>query len=804
MGEHSLTDTVKNSRILRLHVSISGMLAVVFEFIDSLPIPMVLTSTMWRAFLFVAVLTLVLAVPCRSLAQGVTVVEPDVGEGITLTFPENTPLKTLVAYVVERLGLNIVYDESQVNQLITLYTPTPVPETALLDLLESVLRSKGLALEDAGVSGLMRIVTAPEMASTAEIALDDGSPSSGALTRVFHLKHAQTERIMPAIMPLLSRPGGQAAALPDERLLIVTDFASNIRRLGQLIEKIDRPKAEVVLRSVPVRYGEAQNLVNLLVPTLRTADMITGDALPQSPGLFAIADQRTNTLVLAGTAEQMEGALELVRSLDAPDRMERRVYEPLVLSADRLDTLIKQTLGPVTAKRDYRGAADTQNDLLVVTASADVHDQIDLMLEAMLEALPEVDMNPVRFYRLKHTIATDVLSTIRSLEGTEGFSLVEVEQTEEAGSPDTLVPIYGQTTNPVETQVQGRTEVELTSPASEEGVVQPSSAPVDDLESMVQSYTEGGGQPLVAADKNTNSIIVIGSPAQQRVYAAIIEQLDQRRPQVLIETTIVTLDTSDDFTFGVEIGLSQAFGGDGRIISFSSFGIADVDPLTGGLLPTLAPGGTFALLAPDVADVVVRALANNNRSRLVSMPRILVNDNEEGMLDSLSLEPYAVTVVTDTSTTTTAGGPAEAGTTIAVTPHISEDDYLQLQYEVELSSFTSEARPNLPPPSQENKVSSMVTVPDGYTIVVGGLNRQESMEQIQKVPWLGDIPWAGNLFKRTDTDDRNQTLFVFIRPTILRHDDFRDLKYLSDLDRDTAGVPGNYPESEPLLMVPAQ
>lgn len=87
--------------------------------------------------------------------------------------------------------------------------------------------------------------------------------------------------------------------------------------------------------------------------------------------------------ILAGTGGRVEEALELIRQLDTAENLERRVYQPTVLSADRLDALIKQTLGPVVSKRDYRGAVDTENDLLIVTAPGDVHDQIDLMLAAM-------------------------------------------------------------------------------------------------------------------------------------------------------------------------------------------------------------------------------------------------------------------------------------------------------------------------------------------------------------------------------------------------------------------------------------
>ena len=68
------------------------------------------------------------------------------------------------------------------------------------------------------------------------------------------------------------------------------------------------------------------------------------------------------------------------------------------------------------------------------------------------------------------------------------------------------------------------------------------------------------------------------------------------------------------------------------------------------------------------------------------------------------------------------GGQAQAGTTISVEPHISEGDYLQLNYSVELSNFTGAAQAGLPPPSEKNAVDSTVTIPDGYTIVVGGLS----------------------------------------------------------------------------------
>src|SRR5439155_12724195 len=168
---------------------------------------------------------------------------------------------------------------------------------------------------------------------------------------------------------------------------------------------------------------------------------------------------------------------------------------------------------------------------------------------------------------------------------------------------------------------------------------------------------------------------------------------------------------------------------------------------TGRLTPVSATGGTVAVLSPGIADVVIRALQTKSRARLVSAPQLLVNDNGKGKLQSVSQEPFAE--ILDTSTTqprTGLGGLAQAGTTISVEPHISEDDYLQLAYSIELSSFTGTGRSGLPPPSQKNSVDSTVTVPDGNTIVVGGLRVKNFRQQKDTLPFIGAIPFAEFLF----------------------------------------------------------
>ena len=94
----------------------------------------------------------------------------------------------------------------------------------------------------------------------------------------------------------------------------------------------------------------------------------------------------------------------------------------------------------------------------------------------------------------------------------------------------------------------------------------------------------------------------------------------------------------------------------------------------------------------------------------------------------------------------------------------------------------------MPPPRQSNVVESEVTVPDGSTIVVGGINRQDAAETVSRIPILGQIPILEYFFSSRTQTDSTSTLFVFLKPVVLRDDDFEDLKYLSASDLRAAGL----------------
>ena len=106
----------------------------------------------------------------------------------------------------------------------------------------------------------------------------------------------------------------------------------------------------------------------------------------------------------------------------------------------------------------------------------------------------------------------------------------------------------------------------------------------------------------------------------------------------------------------------------------------------------------------------------------------------------------------------------------------------------------------MPDGQNSNTVRSEVTIPNGYAVIVGGLVRKDSSYTISKVPWLGDLPILEYLFSLRTRAESESSLFVFIRPVILRDDRFEDLKYLSSQELELAGLPPNLPPSEPMIL----
>lgn len=736
--------------------------------------------------------------------------DPD--EVVTLNFPENVELKVLADYVGKRLDINILYDEQINNKKVTLKAPKQIPVDSLMGLLESALKLKGLALIDAEQPGWKKIVQVRNLAEIAAPPPEDGGApiaedvgATVAVTRVFELAFASPQRVDQLIKPYLTPSGGNSFQVPEHRMLIVTDFATNMRRIERLITVIDREPQEAATKFIPAKNMTAQELAQQVSQVLTARAKAQGGAVQGGSGragLDVLHNERTNQVILIGPPEAVEQASKLVTSLDVGLGLETRMYTFTSASPERVDRLIKQLIGEVDAKRLYKSAIDKESNTLIVTTTDAIHTRVVSMKDDF-DKVVAVESSPIRFYSLKNAVAADVLETIRSIDGDQGLRGLSVSGSGDGARQRDLLKVPG-TSGPNTPSTPGATPREgegLPRPPgyrpseTNNGSDSPSAAP-QPIASRGPVVTDDA---RVMADTETNSIIVVGPPDAQRIYAQLIERLDKRRPQVLLEVTVATLDTSGGYSFGIDVARSQDVA-DGKLITVGSFGVSDVDGDTGRL--TLTPGLGFngALISADIADIIVRALQTNSRAKVVSAPKILVNDHATGTLTSVSEAPFTSVNASDTVATTSFAGFASAGTTINMTPHIAEGDHLQLEYTIDLSSFTGDGSETVPPPRQTNAISSNVTIPDGSTIIVGGLTRKDLSNSRSTIPLIGDIPLLGDLIGSTTKSETESTLFVFIRPVILRDDRFRDLKFYSTRDVKRAELPDDLPSSQPLLI----
>jgi general secretion pathway protein D len=725
---------------------------------------------------------------------------------VQLNFPEEVELKILVDYVSKRLGVKILYDDQIANKKVSIKAPGPIPADSLLGLLESVLKMKGLALVDGDVKGWKRIRPTSDLSQFAQPRGNQPLESLGtttAVTQIYELKFVDPEKVSQTIKPFLTQPGANTITVADQRLLIVTDFPENLVKISKLVEVMDRAGPATNLE-----FYTAQNVAAATLAQQVTQSLSSQNNGKATAGAHADVshDERTNQLLIVGTREQIQQVVQLAKALDVPLGVKTEIYSFRFIDAARINQLVQELFDPLTVKRLYRSAVDQTDNMLVVTATPEIHERI----RWLRDQLDQEDKRPnsaVKFYRLKHAKATEVLATIQAIEQNQQQSRLDhlrgVSPLGRGGVGGGQNRGQGLSSQLPEQAVPGPNRVgdpgkpPVPSPAAPVAVLATNSPTPDGKDKEHETLVPGSAR--VTVDQPTNTIIVIADRATQQMYEQLVVYLDQRPLQVMIEAKVVIIDTTNDFSVGVDLRAPDCKK-IGNIFTFTQFGLSTVNPVSGALSIVPGTGLNSALVSPEDGDAILRALSTHKRSRVVSAPRVLVNDNAKGSLASVQEVPFTSVNASSTVATTSFAGFAEAGTTIEVTPRISDNNQLQLDYVISLNNFTGTGGQGVPPPRQTDEVTSTVTIPDGYTVIVGGLNRQNNSEESSGIPILDQIPvvkWLTGIHSRTNGQT---TLFVFLKPTILRDDKFRDLKFLSDRDLKDSCSEGNFPHSDPLFV----
>lgn len=712
--------------------------------------------------------------------------QPNPDTTIRLDLPDPVPLERLLDFASQRLDLNIIYDPAKVRgQEVSIKSPAEVPADTLRDLIDEVLRSRGLVLAEDDRAGWFRVVSIDELAQAARIADGDKAQRGGVLTQVFLLDGISAQAARDLVTPFLTPSAGKVSVNASTGLMLVTDYAANVRRIESLLKAIRGAAGPQVREYYNVQHLAAADLSLMLFQALSA-----GDDIEAAPTVGVVVDEPANRVLLLGGETQVRAALALAESIDVDSGLMPRVYRFRHTSPDRFETQMTRMLEASVSSPSFESSVDPASGVMILTAPESVHRRVE-SLQEQLDVASDDQASPVRFYKVKNANAADILETIRGLEDDGSAADRLLIEGAEGAAVGAILPLGREA--PADLPRNAELNRDVYSPRGEGG----------DAEGDRRPKAVRTPNATLTADENTNSIIVVAAPATQAIYAKLIEELDRRRAQVMIEVTMVTLDTTDNFSLGVDI-LAGDQNGENQSFVFNRFGLNEIGA-DGRLDLAPALGFNGVVLSADIADVIVQALKSDGNTRVASAPRILVNDNETGSIASVLGQPVASINQGQNSDTVTFEGFVEAGTSIEMTPHIAEGDHLRLEFMVALESFSGDAASsNLPPPRQSNTVESHVTLPDGATIVVGGINFDSYSETIQRVPLLGEIPVLEYLFSSRTIMESQNTLFVFMRPVILRQDDFSDLRFYSRESRELAGLAldepldaNGHPVSEP-------
>ncbi len=594
--------------------------------------------------------------------------------------------------------------DDRVRGRVTIVSPAEVTIAEAYLVFESVLQVKGFTTV-MGPGGSIKIIPLREAKETNVETVRGPTPKSDRfITRLIPLRFIDAEQIANTLKPLVSKDASMVS-YPPTNTIILTDSGTNITRILDILRDIDVETYKEELSIVKLKHADAATLAQQL-SDIYGAEVSGGAGIP---GMAPSARQRRALQPVPGGVPQPgseAGPGARVRIIT-----DERTNSLLVLSSRTRTADIKEAIARLDVKAEGGGR--------------------------------------IHVYRLKHADAEELASTLTSL-------------------------ISGQ-------------------PAGGGGNVSISGG-VPGGGALRGAVTElSGGDVSVIADAPTNSLVIQSSVEGFNALSEVIAKLDTPRPQVLVEALIMEVVVSDGQDLGFS-GLARIFNGSDSNFTIGTLG----EDLAGGTVtssqvtPTLlqnllaaagpasfAAGGNIQA-GKTLIQALITASATATGTNVLSAPNLLTLDNEQAEIKVGANIPIITSRVESAQGQTTTGLSSsvnverqDVGVTLRVTPQISEGDSLRLKIFQEVTGVTTEIIgtgniDEVGPTLTSRKVENTVIVSDHETVVIGGLISEINSGSDTKVPWLGDIPVLGWLFKKTSDDVNKTNLLIFLTPHIIR------------------------------------
>jgi general secretion pathway protein D len=524
-------------------------------------------------------------------------------------------------------------------------------------------------------------------------------------------------------------------------------------------ESLENTSDAFVTQLIPLRHADANEVRGLLAGLMSRA----GSLLAYAP---------TNTLILTEVQSNVSRLMKIIRALDieapaailkvismqhaAADQMAASLQTALEGLAQSDDTdsaqppqarrLPRRTAGqqPTTLSRTPTAPkliADSRTNSLIVIATPSVLEAAEDLIAKLDVPTPE-GRGQIHVYYLEHADAEEMAQVLTA-------------QAAEIGQAQSAAPQQGRTQQPPQTTAQ-RASTTGTTPL---GIT-------------------------ITADKPTNSLVITAPPEAYAILREVIQKLDIRRSQVLVEALFAEVTLSTAQALGVEWRIidepnsadTQIFGGS---VGSQQTGVLNTlsNPATllqgtpsgliiGALRNTITIGGSELVNIP----AVLRAFEGNTDVNVLATPNLLTTDNEEAEIIIGEERPFL-----RSSQDTPTGGVIsstrsfefrDVGITLRMTPQISYGKTVRLTLFIELTAFVDEAEVGAVTTTKRSTQTTVVA-DNGQTIVIGGLIREDENNALTQVPCLGNAPLIGWAFRQESDRSTKNNLLIFITPHIL-------------------------------------
>ncbi len=682
----------------------------------------------------------------------------------------NAPIELVLGDYAQKTGRTILSGPKTPKVMVTLRSQTPLTLSEYLQAVETVLAMNGIGIVKMG-DKFVKIVPIAEARQEAMPILQqevrpvydaDGTPVTNAagevmqqlvmldesdelVSQLITLKHITLEDARKAIEPL-KHAHGQVHLFESINSVLVTDSAANVNRIMEILRYIDQPvEAREEPHVIGIRHSKASDIKKML-------EEIIAESQEEA--------QR------AGQPRQREAGSPGVVAPVTPPGVIRASRIPMPVAPAVSEEVIEQAERGIIRGKVKIVADDRTNILIIITRPENMK-----FFEKIIQVL-DVETDPdvvVRVFRLEFAQAKDIAEMLNELIGaSEGG----------AEAPAAKSPV-----------AEGESTALRAIEAARAAAAAASAAAAEPRKSKVGELSKENIKIL--ADERTNALVIMASRGDAATLEEIIRDMDIMLSQVLVEAVVLevnldnTLESGFDWLQRSLIAYNESNGGRTPIMSFagsagggslapreslsftdpSVFPAADGTPLSG-----LTYYMTFFQLN---LDTVLRLVATDSRTRILSSPVVMTTDNKDATID-VSTERYFYK-----GKKYVGGGDnpfyeddvetKKVGITLTVTPRINEKKFVVMELTQQIDNVSGSQIINNTewPVVTTRKLEAEVAVVSGETIVLGGLVQNSTSRKENKVPFLGDIPLLGALFRSTRNDDVRTEVIVFITPYVM-------------------------------------